>query len=158
MKKFLGFHHLYTKDALQSTRLIYLFVDAFIFAFSLFYSACLSATSYENILQRYETDKLVLSGIRQQSLAPSGFNVLQACFKTPAGFYVYAVVGELQGIGKNLGAIAEIGLDYVVVSEFFETENDEWVEKKTKIFLSEELKCDWKNSIPNLGVPPEDEE
>jgi Tfp pilus assembly protein PilP len=114
----------------------------------------LFATAYEAVLERYDPGDLILSGIRQRKISPSGIIVSQACFKTPVGFYVYDSVGG--SIGKDFGRIEEIGENYVILNEVFEDKIDEWVERRTKIILSKESECDWKNSIPNIGIPPED--
>jgi hypothetical protein len=94
------------------------------------------------ILERYELDELVLSGLRWKQ------GKLQFCFKLPSGAYVTTFLDGY--VGKNFGQIKQVNRSsQVVVREVVETEDGDWIERKTLIERSPQTRCDWKNSIAN---------
>jgi Tfp pilus assembly protein PilP len=102
------------------------------------------------ILERYNREHLILSGIRWKNYD------WQACFKTPAGFYVTTHKGQF--MGREFGRIVNIEKSFVIVSEYF-LENEEqelWSERIIKIDLPPNSICDWKNSVPNYTVDLEE--
>jgi hypothetical protein len=117
----------------------------------------LSGATYASIqieiLERYDRNDLTLSGIRWRD----GNNAWQACFRTPAGFYVTTYEGQF--IGHEMGKIIHINMSSVLIREYFPIEKDleSWDSRDIELSLPENADCDWKNAVPNYAVFPEDD-